>query len=304
MPPRDHSGYVFLDLPVDLTDRRSAGALVLPIPHEATTSYVRGTERGPSAILAASSQVEYFDEINRDEPCRRGIHTLPALDCLGAPEEVLARIERELAGLAGGDAFVLALGGEHALSIGAAAGVSRAVGEITVVQIDAHADLRDAYGGSPMSHACVARRIAERHPVVQVGVRSLSAEEDALIEEGVVTTVFARAIAAERAAGRTPGARPSWIGEVVDAVGTEKVYLTVDLDALDPSIMPAVGTPEPGGLLWWETLELVEALFLERTVVAADLVELCPIPGMVAPDFLAARLAYKIVGHALRAHPA
>lgn len=300
----DHTGSEFLDLPRGLAARESAGALVLPIPYEATTSYVRGTERGPAAILAASSQIEHFDEIHRDEPCRRGVHTLPPLDCRGAPDEIVGRIERELGSLGSEDVFVLSLGGEHTISVGAVEGIARNVADLTVVMIDAHADLRDRYEGSPLSHACVARRIAERHPIVQVGVRSLSAGESAFIEESGITTIFASTIASERFAARGDRARPAWIDVALRGIETEAVYLTFDLDGLDPSIMPAVGTPEPGGLVWYETLALIEALFERKTVLAADLVELCPIPGMVAPDFLAARLAYKIVGHALRARPA
>jgi agmatinase len=216
----------------------------------------------------------------------------------------VARIEREISALAGEGKFILSLGGEHSLSVGAAAGVARVVGDLTVVQVDAHADLRDEYQGSPLSHACVARRMAERHPIVQVGVRSLSMEESEIIDRGEVTTVFASEVAADRTAGRSIGTRPAWLERVIGAVETKLVYLTFDLDGLDPSIMPAVGTPEPGGLLWHEALELIGALFEERDVVAADVAELSPIPGIVAPDFVAARLAYKIVGHALRARPA
>jgi len=304
MSPRDHTGSEFLDLPPSLAARQSAGALVLPIPYEATTSYVKGTEHGPDAILAASSQVEYFDEIHHDEPCTRGIHTLPPVDCRGTPEEVVARIEEEIGSLASGGAFVLSLGGEHTTSVGAIEGIARNAADLTVVMVDAHADLRDRYEGSPLSHACVARRIAERRPIVQVGIRSLSAEENAIIEERGITTVFASDIASERGTARDNRSRPAWIDTALRGIETEDVYLSFDLDGLDPSVMPAVGTPEPGGLLWFETLSFIAALFERKRVVAADVVELCPIPGMVAPDFLAARLAYKIVGHALRARPA
>ena len=304
MPLSNHTGSEFLGLPPRLAARETAGAVVLPIPYEATTSYVKGTEGGPAAILAASSQVEFFDEMHRDEPCRRGIHTLPPLDCEGAPEDVIARIEDRLESLVSEGAFVLSLGGEHTITVGAAAGVARHTSDVSVVMIDAHADLRDRYEGSPLSHACVARRIAERVPVVQVGVRSLSSEESAFIEGGGVTTIFASAIASERYRAPGDAARAAWIEAALDALRSDSVYLTFDLDGLDPSIMPAVGTPEPGGLLWYETLAFLEALFERKSVVAADVVELCPIPGAVASDFLAARLAYKIVGHALRRRPA
>jgi agmatinase len=304
MPPSDHTGSEFLDLPPALAARETAGALVLPIPYEATTSYVRGTEGGPAAILAASTQVEFLDEIHRDEPCTMGIHTLPPLDCRGAPDEVVGRIEERLASLASEGRFILSLGGEHTITVGAVAGIARGTPDLTVVTVDAHGDLRDQYEGSPLSHACVARRIAERHPLVQVGIRSLSSEESAFIEAGGATAVFASAIASERGAAAGGPGRPAWIDAALSAVESDAVYLSFDLDGLDPSIMPAVGTPEPGGLLWYETLAFLEALFARKSVVAADIVELCPVPGLVAPDFLAARLAYKIAGHALRARPA
>ncbi len=278
--------------------------LVLPVPYEATTSYVKGTARGPSAIIEASSQVEFFDEMRGDEPCRAGIHTLPPLDCRGTPGDIIDRIAHETSELVTEGRFILTLGGEHSLTAGCVEGVAEHEGPMTVVQIDAHADLRDHYEGSPWSHACVMRRIAERHPIVQVGIRSLSPEETGFIEDRGIVTICATEVAAARGVGDARGGARKWIGKALDAIETEQVYLTVDLDGFDPSIMPAVGTPEPGGLLWFETLSLIESLFERKEVIAADIVELCPIPGFVAPDFLAARLAYKIAGHALRARPA
>jgi agmatinase len=302
MPTAHHKGNEFLALPEEFARRENARVLVLPIPYEATTTYGRGTVRGPRAILEASSQVEFFDEMRRDEPCRGGIHTLPPLDCRGTPEHVIDRIARDAENLAREGRFLLSLGGEHSLTVGAVEGIGRALGPLTVVQVDAHADLREEYEGSPFNHACVMRRIVERHPIVEVGIRALSVEESRFIEETETPVAFADEIRAARRSGAGPGvAGAGWMARAIESIKTDRVYLTFDLDGLDPSIMPAVGTPEPGGLLWDEALAFVQALFERREVVAADVVELCPIEGLAAPDFLAARLAYKIAGHAARA---
>jgi agmatinase len=299
MSTSTRAGGGFLDLPPDLSDPETALVVVLPVPYEATTSYVTGTSRGPDAILSASAQVEIYDEIAGDEPAGGGIHTLPALDCSGAASEVVDRVRDEVSRHAREGRFVLVLGGEHTLTVGAARGAAEARGELTVVHIDAHADLRDEYDGTPLSHACVARRLIEDYPIVEVGVRSLSDEEAGVIAARRVPVVTAAQVASERS-GDSPTRRP-WMARAIDAVATDRVYLSIDLDGLDPSIAPAVGTPEPGGLQWYETLTFLECLFAAREVVAADVVELCPIEGLAATDFLAARLAYKIAGHALRA---
>lgn len=294
----NHSAGAFLDLAPELSDPTTARAYVLPIPYEATTSYIEGTRQGPAAILEASSQVELYDEAAGDEPCRAGIHTLAPLDCRGTPGEVIDRIRAETSRHLASGRFVLALGGEHTVTIGCVEGAADVAGPLTVVQIDAHADLRDEYGGTPLSHACVMRRLVDRHPLVQIGIRALSDEEARFANARGLQLVTAIRIAEDRASAIVP---PGWVAEAIEAIRTERVYLTFDLDGLDPSIVPGVGTPEPGGLLWHETLILLSALFSARTVVAADVVELCPIAGSIVSDYAAARLAYKIAGHALRA---
>lgn len=294
----NHSGGAFLDLAPELSDPATARLYVLPIPHEVTTSYIKGTLQGPAAILEASSQVELYDEAHGDEPCRAGIHTLPPLDCSGTQREVIDRIRAEVSRHVASGRFVLALGGEHTVTIGCVDGAADAAGPLTVVQVDAHGDLRDEYDGTPFSHACVMRRLVDRHPAVQIGIRALSEEEAIFAEERGLTIVTGLRIADERA---RPERTDGWISDAVNAIETERVYLTFDLDGLDPSVVPGVGTPEPGGLLWNESLAFLEALFSAKTVVAADVVELCPIAGNIVSDYAAARLAYKIAGHALRA---
>lgn len=294
-------GGAFLELPPEMSDPRTSPVLVLPIPYEATTCYLRGTALGPEAIVAASAHVEWYDESRGDEPCRRGIHTLRQLDCSGEAEDVVERIRSAVAGYVAEGRFVLSLGGEHTVTVGCADGAA-AAGPLTIVQIDAHADLRDKYEGSAFSHACVMRRLAGRHAIVQIGIRALSTEEAEFTNE--TPGVFCVSGDEIERSRLEPGGLDAWMAKAMAAIETERVYLTVDLDGLDPCVVPTVGTPVPGGLLWHETLAFLRALFESKTVVSADVVELCPVPGQVIGDFAAARLAYKIAGHALRARPA
>ncbi len=264
-----------------------AGAVVLPVPFERTTSYVPGTKNGPREIIAASGQVELYDEELGAEIYGVGIHTLPAMESpFASTDDAFSEMRRVAGWLAGAGKFFVALGGEHALTAPLVAGVAAVHPGVTVLQIDAHADLRESYMGDRHSHASAMRRVLEYAPAVQVGIRNLSAPEAEAIP-GLETTVFY---------DWNMRNDPEWITRVVEALG-EKVYITIDCDGLDPAIMPAVGTPEPGGLTWRETLKLLRRVMEAKTVVAADVVELCPIPGFVAPNFLAARLVYKLIGY-------
>ena len=288
----------FLGLPEELATAGRAQAWVLPIPYEATVSYGTGTRGGPGAIIAASRQVELFDHEFGCEPCAQfGVHTLSPLTPLDqSPAAMMKVVEQTVAGILGGSpapAVLAVLGGEHSISAGVARGLARAQGadNLVAVQIDAHADLRAEYEGSPFSHACAARRIVETCPVFQIGIRSLSAGEDQFRRESNrVTTVFAEELAAGTA----------YRDALAGFVRGKNVFLTIDLDGLDPSIMPAVGTPEPGGLTWSDLLEMVRVIGREAARVPVfDVVELAPIPGLNAPDFLAAKLVYKIMSHVL-----
>jgi agmatinase len=264
-----------------------AGAVILPVPFERTTSYVPGTKNGPREIIAASGQVELYDEELGREICDVGIHTLPAMESpFASTDDALAEMRRVAAWLAGAGKFFVALGGEHALTAPLVAGVAGVHPGVTVLQIDAHADLRDSYMGDQNSHASAMRRVLEHAPTVQVAIRNLSAPEARAIP-GLRTTVFYDWNMRDD---------PAWMTRVVDALG-EKVYITIDCDGIDPAVMPAAGTPEPGGLTWRELLKLLKLVMTTKTVVAADVVELCPIPGLVAPTFLAARLVYKLIGY-------
>lgn len=286
---RESPPFNFLGLPAEMADYARLAAVVWPIPLERTTSYAAGTSRGPRAILDASRQVEAYDDELEDEPCRQGIHTFPEMDTRhGGIEEVLDSIKHTAGVLLDDRKFFLALGGEHSLTPPLVAACAAKFPGLSVLQIDAHADLRDQYEGSPHSHACAMRRVVEICPAVQVAIRNLSAEEAEAVPQ-LPTRIFP----ARKLHGR---AASEWVPEVVSAL-SDTVYLTLDIDGLDPSLVPATGTPEPGGLGWYDTLALLRGLFEKKRVVSADLVELMPQPGQHASDFLCARLAYKILSY-------
>ncbi len=260
-------------------------AVILPIPFERTTSYVAGTRNGPREILLASSQMELWDEETSVSASDLGIYTLPEMELPYATmQEALAEIARVAGDVLDAGKFLVSLGGEHSVTIPLVeAALSRHAG-LHVLQIDAHADLREAYMGNRFSHASVMRRVVETAHCTQVAIRSLS-EDEARAVPSLKTAIFYDAHMREDA---------EWMDRVVASLG-DPVYVTIDCDGFDPAIMPAVGTPEPGGLGWYEGLTLLRKVFAARRVVACDLVELSPLPGIVAPNFLCARLVYKML---------
>lgn len=288
----------FGGLPEDLTRRDTSAVLVLPIPYEQTTSYGGGTRNGPRAIIHASRFVEYYQRDLGGEAFTHGVHTLPALEPdYAGPEAMRARIADVVAELMREKKLLVCLGGEHSITPGIVDGVARDGRAFTVVQFDAHADLREEYEGSSMSHACAMRRIAETHPVVSIGIRAVSTEEVEFAAARGLTSIAAEEFADPRADLDAIAAR------ILRAIPTDDVYLTFDLDALDPSILPSTGTPEPGGLGWYTALHLLKAIVAAKRIVAFDIVELAPIPGLHAPDFLAAKLTYLLMGYILKRPP-
>ncbi|HUU00258.1 MAG TPA: agmatinase [Myxococcota bacterium] len=281
------SPFVFGALDDELCAYSSARAALLPVPYDGTTSYKTGTREGPAAIIAASQALELFDEELLFTPAAAGIATLsPVEPDARGPQQTVAAIARAAARPLSDGKFTVAVGGEHTISLGCLQAHRDLDGDIHVLQIDAHADLRDSYQGSPYSHACVMRRALAEFPIVQVGLRSLSAEEHELIEERDLRPFSMNVIRA------TPG----WMDEVIERLGP-KVYLTLDLDGLDPSVCPGVGTPEPGGLGWYELIDLLRRVFSRRDVVGADVVECLPLPGQHVTEFIAARLIYKLFAY-------
>ena len=282
----------FGGLPPESSTYEDSRAVIFPVPLERTTTYMTGTRNGPAAILAASRNMELYDEELGSEPYHHfGIATLAGIETQeGTLEHVMDEIRRTERALLDDGKFPLALGGEHSLTGPLVAAAHEKFPDLTVLQIDAHADLRDAYQGNPLSHASVMRRVVELCPAVQVGIRSLSVEEAEAIPSLPVRVHWGKDIA------RRPV--ESWAPDVIAGLGRH-VYLTVDLDGFDPAFVPATGTPEPGGLDWHQVTGLIRAVAAARTIVAADVVELLPQPGDHASDFLAAKLVYKILAYVL-----
>jgi N1-aminopropylagmatine ureohydrolase len=277
----------FLGLPPEQSDPSTARVAVLPVPYEGTVSYGGGTAFGPAAIIRASQQVELYDEELRGEPCAIGVATLPPLSVQGiAPSQLAAHIVPAVQGIAAGGRFPILLGGEHSITPPAVEAMLASHPELTVVQFDAHADLRETYEGERMSHACAMARVRERCAAVQVGIRNLSLEEAQWAERAALPIFYAHEM---RGASH-------WQDEALARIATDEIYITFDVDAFDASLMPATGTPEPGGMGWYDAVDFLRLLFAHKRVVGMDIVELAPIAGLHACDFLAAKLAYKCIG--------
>jgi len=259
----------------------------MPVPYDSTTDWRSGTRDGPRAIIDASQYLELYDLELEREIYQIGIHTLPEMQPeMSSPENMTQRVYMVAKELLGKNKMVLMLGGEHSLTLGMVKAYREKHEALSVLQLDAHADLRDSYLGTRFSHATVMRRVCELCPIVPVGIRSLSDEEHRFIEETGIKPVYAKGL---------PLAGDS-IEQIIASLSNE-VYITIDLDVLDPSIMAAVGTPEPGGLGWYEVLGLLREVTRSKRIVGFDLVELCPSEGPLACAFLAAKLAYKLIGY-------
>lgn len=287
-PPRN-----FLGLDEEFSNPKKAAVRILPVPYEATVSYLGGTKNGPRAIIDASRAIELYDTELGDEPFDIGVHTLPEVALTGAgPEQAMKELRQAYAKAATPGALTIMLGGEHSISsppiLEHAERLRKKKRKLSVLQFDAHGDLRDTWEGTPFSHACVMRRVCEDVTLVQVGIRAISSEEVALMKKRrkQITTIFAEEL----------DTTDDWQDRAVEALGDD-VYITIDVDYFDPSLVPATGTPEPGGGQWYPALKLLKRVFAERNVVAVDVVELAPIPGLAAPDFLVAKLIYKIIGY-------
>ncbi|MBN1613636.1 MAG: agmatinase [Deltaproteobacteria bacterium] len=269
------------------TSFKTAPFVVVPVPYDLTTTYRSGARRGPTAILEASSHMELFDEELRRETYRIGIHTLEPIEVdARGPKEMTDAVRRCISSILSFDKTPVLLGGEHSITLGAVLAMREKFHDLSVLQLDAHADMRETYQESPYSHACVARRIFEVCPLVQAGIRSLSAEESEFMAGSGVKTFGADFILDE----------PDWMEGICEHLHGD-VYVTIDLDVLDPAVMPSTGTPEPGGISWRSLIGLIREAARRCRIRGFDVVELSPIPGIVAPDFLAAKLVYRIMGY-------
>lgn len=257
---------------------------VIPVPFERSVSYGTGTARGPAAILESSSQLELFTGWN--VPAEHGIYTAPEVDCTGSTEEVLGRIAASVRTTLRLKKIPVLLGGEHTVTCGAIAALKEYFTDFGLIQFDAHADLRDSYEGARYSHACVMRRIHEQGiPLYQLGTRSYCLEEHAYRQEHNIAFRDAEEIWRDGHQLHLPDDFP------------EKVFITFDIDGLDASVMPATGTPVPGGLSWYQAMWLLKQIFASRTCIGFDLVELAPIPGFHGYSFTAAQLVYNMMGY-------
>jgi agmatinase len=276
----------------EYSGRGPARIFVLPVSYEGTVSYGTGTGAGAMAIVDASRNMELYEEETDTEPYKLGIHTLDEFQPRSTPESMMDSLYRHAKEILEEERFLCMIGGEHSVSAPIIKAHAEKFHDLSVLQIDAHADLRDSYDGTRHSHASIMARVVKDMQIqsVQVGIRSISAEEASLIETGIPTKIFwARDIV-----GKT-----DWVDAAIDSL-TESVYLTIDIDGLDPSIVPTTGTPEPGGLGWYETLYLIRKLAEKRRIVGMDLVEYSYVEGQDSPAFLCAKLIYKTLAYVFR----
>lgn len=259
-----------------------AKVVLIPVPYDGTSTWQKGADKGPEAFLNASENMELFDIETRSEVYKKGIYLAPPVTENTSPEKMVEAVYKTTKNYIKQEKFVTLFGGEHSISIGSIKAFQESFPDLTVVQLDAHADLRPEYEGSKCNHACAMHEASKNTNLLQIGIRSMDISENEHMDENQV--YFAHDLYEE------------W---QVDAIGqmTPNVFITIDLDAFDPSILPSTGTPEPGGLFWYETLEFLKMMFKKKNVVGFDIVELCPNKDEKSSDFLAAKLYYKMLSY-------
>ncbi len=270
------------DLPGAFCDRNQSAVVIVPVPYDETSTWGKGADKGPEALLEASANMELYDIETGTEVYKIGIYTDVPVSIPGRPELMINAVDKRINSWLKLNRFVVAVGGEHSITIGSVKAHLKKNPDLSVLQLDAHTDLRPEYLGSKYNHACTMSRIKELCPVTQVGIRSMDVIETEFLQPDHV--FFAEDINSSH----------DWIERIVKTVNNE-VYLTIDLDVFDPSIMPSTGTPEPGGMTWYNVLELIRKLTEQKNLVGFDIVELCPGQNSKAPDFLAAKLLYKVL---------
>ncbi|HBR53668.1 MAG TPA: agmatinase [Flavobacteriaceae bacterium] len=258
--------------------------VLIPVPYDGTSTFQKGADKGPDAFLHASENMELYDIETQTEVYRQGVYLAEAIIENSSPEAVVDEVHKKTKEFILRNKFVTIFGGEHSISIGTIRAFNECFDNLTVLHIDAHADLRKEYEGSSCNHACAVYEASQTTNLIQVGIRSMDVAETTVLDED--KTWFAHDMATDE----------YWMDNVIEALG-DNVFITFDLDALDPSIMPSTGTPEPGGLLWYETLDFLRQVFEEKNVVGFDIVELCPREEDKSSDFLAAKLYYKMLSY-------
>lgn len=273
---------LFGDFEQQYREYANAKFAILPVPYDATSTWVKGADKGPEAFLDASFTLENYDVETGTEAYKHGIATLPFVTEDRTPELLCNQVQQEVTTLLNDGKFPVTIGGNHTVSIGAIRAMAKKYDNLTVLQLDAHSDLRPSYEGSPLNHACVMNRAAEVAKITQVGIRSQCVEELPFFEKDRL--FYAYQIFDNN----------NWQQKAIDTL-TENVYVTIDLDVFDPSVLPSTGTPEPGGLTYYQVLHFLRSVFAGRNVVGFDIVELCPNAIDKASDYLAARLAYQLM---------
>lgn len=271
-------------LPREFSGFATSPIVIVPVPYDGTSTWIKGADKGPAALLEASANMELYDIETDTEVYRKGIYTSKEIRENSSPENMSQAVYVKTINYLNENKFVVMIGGEHSVSIGTIKAHTEKFKNLTVLQIDAHTDLRPEYEGSKYNHACVMSRVKEMCPFVQVGIRSMDSEEKNYVNPDNI--FYARDIVTN----------DHWMESAIEKL-SKNVYLTFDLDGLDPSIMPSTGTPEPGGLLWYPTLKFLRKVIEQRNLVGFDVVELCPVENQKSSDFLAAKLVYKILSY-------
>ncbi|MDB2606169.1 agmatinase [Zobellia sp.] len=274
----------YAGIPDKFAQLETAKVILIPVPYDGTSTWGKGADKGPQAFLEASENMELYDIETGTEVYEQGIHLAEAITENSSPEAVVNAVHKRTKKYIKRNKFVTLFGGEHSISIGTIRAFNECFDNLTVLQIDAHADLRESYDGTKYNHACAVHEASQTTNLIQVGIRSMDAIEKSFMDEE--KTFFAHDMVQDE----------YWMDKVIEAM-TDNVLITFDLDAFDPSIMPSTGTPEPGGLLWYETLEFLKQVFKEKNVVGFDIVELCPNPSEKSSNFLAAKLYYKMLSY-------
>lgn len=256
--------------------------VIVPVPYDATSTWIRGADKGPGAILEASANMELYDIQTSREVYLEGIHTAEPVGLTDSPEIMVEEVREAVAGILADGKFPVVIGGNHSVSIGSIRACASHFGKITVLQLDAHTDLRPEYEGSPLSHASIMARAAEVAEIVQVGIRSMCTDELPFLQPG-------RIFYAHDIAGRN-----DWYA-AADSLLSGPVYITIDLDVFDPSVLPSTGTPEPGGMLYYEVYRFLDYIIKRHRIIALDVVELCPNSTEKSSDFLASKLVYQLI---------
>lgn len=272
----------YAGIPAAYSSLDTSKIVLIPVPYDGTSTWQKGADKGPEAFLKASENMELYDIETNSEVYKQGVYLAEAIEEKSSPEALVAEVYKTVKAYILRNKFVTVFGGEHSISIGTIEAFNECFDDLTVLHIDAHADLRASYQGSACNHACALYQASQSTNLIQVGIRSMDATETTVMDPD--KTWFAHDMVNEE----------YWIDNVIDALGQD-VFITLDLDAFDPSIMPSTGTPEPGGLLWYETLDFLRRVFEQRNVVGFDIVELCPREEDKSSDFLAAKLYYKML---------